>query len=205
MNPALATSGCGGLAGAVVVVLNALLQHFFSIVPDPNVVVAEATIATAICGVGAHYLTRVVPPLPAPANAPAAAPATFPVAALLALFLAGSALSGCVSLGLTGNPANDLPIISADAIKAVGVACTEAQPFEVAAMLTPDPKVQVIAGTLAGGCDVATGAVTPVLAAKIDPTTEAWIRASVGMLQTLGVTPVAAPVTPAPAAAPAKT
>lgn len=70
MNPALAASGSGGLAGAVIVILNAVLSHF-GIVPDASVVAAEVTLATAAAGVGAHYLTRVAPDL-APVLAPEA-------------------------------------------------------------------------------------------------------------------------------------
>lgn len=64
MNPAVAATGTGGLAGAVVVVLNALLSHW-GIVPDASVVAAEVTIAASLAGVGAHYLTRVAPDMAA--------------------------------------------------------------------------------------------------------------------------------------------
>lgn len=64
MNPALAATGSGGLAGALVVLVNGIASHFFGIVPDPNFVVAEATVITSLAGIGAHYLTRVLPPAP---------------------------------------------------------------------------------------------------------------------------------------------
>lgn len=69
MNPAVAATGSGGIAGAVVVLFNALLQHFSGGQLSPEVVAAEVTVATALAGVGAHYLTRIVPeeaPAPAP-------------------------------------------------------------------------------------------------------------------------------------------
>ena len=62
MNPAAAATGSGGLAGALVVLLNAALSHW-GINPDANVVAAEVTVATSLAGVGAHYLTRIVPPI----------------------------------------------------------------------------------------------------------------------------------------------
>lgn len=71
MNPALAASGSGGLAGAVVVLLNAVIQHFMGTAPTADVVAAEVTVATALAGVGAHYLTR-KPSSADPAAAPAA-------------------------------------------------------------------------------------------------------------------------------------
>jgi hypothetical protein len=70
MNPAVAASGSGGLAGAVVVLLNAVVEHFVGHPLSADVIAAEVTLVTALAGVGAHYLTRVVPPAP-----PAAAPA----------------------------------------------------------------------------------------------------------------------------------
>lgn len=57
MNPALAATGSGGLAGAMVVLLNAILGHW-GITPDPSVVAAEVTVATSLAGVGAHFLTK---------------------------------------------------------------------------------------------------------------------------------------------------
>lgn len=58
MNPALAATGAGGLAAAVVVLLNAILGHFGMAITDPNVVAAEITVATSLAGVGAHFLTK---------------------------------------------------------------------------------------------------------------------------------------------------
>lgn len=57
MNPALAATGSGGLAGAVVVLFNAILQHW-GVTPTPEVVAAEVSVATSLAGVGAHYLTK---------------------------------------------------------------------------------------------------------------------------------------------------
>lgn len=68
MNPAIAASGSGGLAGAVVVLFNAALGHW-GLAMTPEVVAAEVTVATALAGVGAHYLTRVVPEPAAPKDA----------------------------------------------------------------------------------------------------------------------------------------
>lgn len=62
MNPAVAATSSGGLAGAVVACMNAILGHW-AIVPDAGVVTSEVTIATVICGVALHYLTRVAPDL----------------------------------------------------------------------------------------------------------------------------------------------
>lgn len=73
MNPALAATGSGGLAAAVVTVLNGVFEQFAHIAPSVTFVTAEITIATALAGIGAHYLTRVLPPAPpAPPVAPAA-------------------------------------------------------------------------------------------------------------------------------------
>jgi hypothetical protein len=68
MNPALAASGSGGLAGALVVIVNGLASHFFGAIVDPSFIAAEVTLVTGLCGVGAHYLTRVAPPASAPAS-----------------------------------------------------------------------------------------------------------------------------------------
>lgn len=117
------------------------------------------------------------------------------VAALLfALFLAS-----CAALGLTGDPANDLPIISKDVLATVNAACADYAPVGALAVLVPDPKVQSIALMTNGVCDVATGTVVPGAVAKLDASSAAWVGLSVGMLKALGVQPVAAP-----AAAPAK-
>lgn len=67
MNPALAASGSGGLAGAVVVIVNGIASHFFGVISDPNFVAAECTVATALAGVAAHYLTRPAAPAATPA------------------------------------------------------------------------------------------------------------------------------------------
>lgn len=71
MNPALAASGSGGLAGAVVVLLNAALQHW-GVALGPEVVAAEVTVMTAFAGVGAHYLTRIAPDIAPLVQAPEA-------------------------------------------------------------------------------------------------------------------------------------
>jgi hypothetical protein len=109
------------------------------------------------------------------------------------------ALSACASLGLTGDPKNDLPIISADILQTVNVACAEYAPIGALAVTIPDPKVQSIALMTNGVCDVATGTVVPGAVAKLDPSSAAWVGLSVGMLKALGVQPAAVP-----AAAPAK-
>lgn len=112
-------------------------------------------------------------------------------------FVGALALSACASLGLTGNPANDLPIVSQDILKTVNVACAEYAPVGALAVLVPDPKVQAIALTTNGVCDVATGAVIPGVEAKLDASSAAWVGLSVGMLKALGVQPVAAAAVPA--------
>ena len=74
LNPAMAATGSGGLAGAIVILVNAILNHFGAQITDPNIVAAEVTVVTALAGVGAHYLTRDVPApaLPALPEIPAA-------------------------------------------------------------------------------------------------------------------------------------
>jgi hypothetical protein len=58
MNPATAATGAGGLAAAVVTVINGAFEYFTNIAPSVNFATAEITIATALAGVAAHYLTR---------------------------------------------------------------------------------------------------------------------------------------------------
>jgi hypothetical protein len=147
---------------------------------------------------GGNALVHALPSdgLPLPAKQVAKASA---VICLLAWSLA---LSGCASLGLTGDPKNDLPVVSADILKTVNAACAEYAPVGALAVLVPDPKVQSIALTTNGVCDVATGQVIPGVASKLDASSAAWVGLSVGMLNALGVQPAAAaPVVPA---APAK-
>lgn len=134
----------------------------------------------------------------------ASPPAGGAAAAILALFLAGTSLSGCstfAQLGLTGDPANDLPKVSADILATVNLACAEYAPIGALAVAVPDPKVQSIALMTNGVCDVATGQVIPGVASKLDASSAAWVGLSVGMLKALGVQPAPAPAAP-PAAAP---
>lgn len=113
-------------------------------------------------------------------------------------------LSGCAAAGLTGNPANDVPIIATDVLTITNGACADYAPFGAAAMLAPDPKVQTIAAMVGGVCDIATGKVLPSATVKVDPTTAQWIAASGGMINALlSAKSVTLPVAP-PAAAPAK-
>ena len=74
MNPAVAATGSSGIAGALVVLLNALLHFIWNMTPDPNVVAAEVVVATAMAGTCAHYLTRPTQiPLPEAPPVPLAA------------------------------------------------------------------------------------------------------------------------------------
>lgn len=57
-NPAAVGMGSGGLAGALVVIFNALVSQFTGHTPDPDVVAAESTVVTALVAVGWHYLTK---------------------------------------------------------------------------------------------------------------------------------------------------
>lgn len=111
--------------------------------------------------------------------------------------LGALALAACASLGLTGNPANDLPIISKDILATVNAACADYAPVATLAVLVPDPKVQSIALMTNGVCDVATGTVVPGAVAKLDASSAAWVGLSVGMLKALGVQPVATTTVPA--------
>jgi hypothetical protein len=111
-------------------------------------------------------------------------------------FLGGAALalalSACAQLGLSGDPKNDVPIVSADILKTVNAACADYAPVGALAVLVPDPKVQSIALMTNGVCDVATGQVLPGVAAKLDASSAAWVGLSIGMLRALGVDPAAA-------------
>jgi hypothetical protein len=109
------------------------------------------------------------------------------------LLAAVIALAACSQSGLTGNPAADLPKVSADILSTVNAACAEYAPIGAVAGLVPDPKVQSIAIMTNGVCDVATGLVIPGVEAKLDPSSAAWVGLSVGMLRALGVQPIAAP------------
>lgn len=109
-----------------------------------------------------------------------------------------AALAGCAQLGLTGDPKNDLPIISADVLDTVNKACADYAPVGALAALVPDPKVQSIALITNGVCDVATGTVVPGVASKLDASSAAWVGLSVGMLKALGVQPLAPPAAAPP-------
>jgi hypothetical protein len=173
--------------------------------------VTRSTKETGIPAVDALHRAQLAilpPPKPIEPAAPTAGSSSGPVAAaILALILLGSSLVACAQLGLTGDPKNDLPIISADVLDTVNKACTDYAPIGALAVTIPDPKVQSIALMTNGVCDVATGQVVPGAASKLDASSAAWVGLSVGMLKALGVTPVATvPAVPAapPPAAPTK-
>jgi hypothetical protein len=173
-------------------------------------VVTRSTKETGIPAIDAlHRAQLAILPPPAPPSADAApkpsAPPSSAAAVLFLLFMGGVALSACAALGLTGDPKNDLPIISADVLDTVNKACADYAPIGALAVAVPDPKVQSIALMTNGVCDVATGQVVPGAASKLDASSAAWVGLSVGMLKALGVAPATLlpPAAPA-AAAPAK-
>lgn len=108
-----------------------------------------------------------------------------------------AALSGCASLGLTGNPVADLPAIQADVVKGCQVYAKVAAPLAVA----PDPTLQAYVAFGGGLCDIATGNVLATAVPNIDKNTGLWITAITGAIQAAST---AVPVAAAPAAAPVK-
>lgn len=131
MNPAVAAAGSGSLAAAAVTVLNGVVQHFWAIVPDVNFVTAEVALATALAGVGAHYLTRTAPPA-APAVAETAPKPVAPVtgssaaAIVFLVFMAGTALVGCSYFTPTTTTAADGTVTTAPSKAAAAVATVDA-------------------------------------------------------------------------------
>jgi hypothetical protein len=121
---------------------------------------------------------------------------------VFAFVTAALLLSACAELGLTGQPANDLPKIGGDLVAITDGACADYAPIGAAALLAPDPKVQSIAAMVGGMCDIATGKVLPGAAAKIDATSAQWVAFSGGLIQALlSVKPITLPAAP-PAPAP---
>jgi hypothetical protein len=133
---------------------------------------------------GGNALVHALPSdgLPLPAKQVAKASA---VICLLAWSLA---LSGCASLGLTGDPANDVPVITGDLVKV----CRDLGPLAAPLAAAPDARVQaagVVAIYASSVCD-GNGNVIAAVIPTLSGDTAAWAKVLLGELQAAqGVTP----------------